>query len=63
MTHQALLRLRNATQVLLFAHEADSWKGGGAPSDIPQIEEELRQARAEYEAAFLEVQTIVERAQ
>lgn len=38
-------RLRRAIRRLVLAHEADSWKGGGDPDDIPAIERELKAAR------------------
>lgn len=36
-------------QRLIDAEVADSWKGGGDPADIPEIEQELREARAAFE--------------
>lgn len=38
-------RLRRAIGRYTRAYNADSWKGGGDPDDIPAIEQELRSAR------------------
>jgi hypothetical protein len=35
---------------LVKAEVADSWKGGGDPADIPYIESELKDSRAELKA-------------
>lgn len=41
--------LMRRVERLIGAEIADSWKGGGDPDDIPEIERELRLARRELE--------------
>ncbi len=44
--------LRNSVAALVRANEADSWKGGGDPADIPAITATYKEARAEYTRAI-----------
>jgi len=43
-------RLGALIQAYADAQEADSWKGGGDPSEVPVIEARLQLARAELNA-------------
>ena len=42
-------RIQKVIDRLIKAEIEDSWKGGGDPEDIPEIEKELRRARASFE--------------
>lgn len=42
-------RIDKVVQRLIKAELEDSWKGGGDPEDIPDIELELRRAKRAYE--------------
>lgn len=53
MTNTQLIRL--AVRRLIDAEVADAWKGGGDPDDIPDIEFELREARAQFEDCLKEI--------
>lgn len=48
------MAIRLATRRLIEAEVAHSWKGGGDPGDIPDIEIELAQARAQFEYCLKE---------
>lgn len=47
--------VRLAVRRLIEAEVADSWKGGGDPADIPDIEDELIEARVQFEEALKEI--------
>lgn len=48
----ARLKLKAVVRRLVRAEVADSWKGGGDPSDIPAIEQELKQAKGALDRAI-----------
>jgi len=43
-----IIQLKGAVTRLIKAEIAASWKGGGDPADIPRIEQELNNARTNY---------------
>ncbi len=48
-------KLRRAIKLYTLWYEADSWKGGGDPADIPGIEAKLREADEHLQAVIAEV--------
>ena len=47
--------IRRIVERLVAAEVAHSWKGGGDPTDIPEIVAELAEARAEFESTLKEI--------
>ncbi len=46
ITKEQAAQLRRMIEAYKFAHEVDSWKGGGDPEDVPAIEKRLKEADA-----------------
>lgn len=52
MTLNQRNRITRAINKYVRAFDADSWKGGGDPADIPAIEARLRQAKKQLKRAM-----------
>ena len=50
-------KLMRAVRRLVDAELNDSWKGGGDPADIPDVEKELVLAKLAYRSVIAEVFT------
>jgi hypothetical protein len=54
--------IKRAVTRLIKAEISDSWKGGGDPSDIPDIERELAEARAHSRNTMARIAPAINRA-
>lgn len=58
MTKSQAANLKKAIQSLVKAAIADSWKGGGDPSDIPSIETDLACANLRVQSLLTSYTTL-----